>query len=109
MVGIVEEREASQKNEELPAFALVSWFLFSDTSHAAALAKWNAMSYPQKDRVARKTSCFAMFLLLLVAVYLEYLFGLNSYWFAIISFTANFACLYPLLRWQEKQRRVRAG
>ncbi len=109
VIEIVEEREASQKDEELPAFELVSWFLFSDRSRAAALAEWNAMSYPQKDRVARRTSCFAMFLLLSVAVYLKYLFGLNSYWFAITSFTANFACLYPLVRWQEKQRRVRAG
>jgi hypothetical protein len=105
----MEEPEASQKDEELPAFALVSWFLFSDTSRAAALAEWNAMSYPQKDRVAWKTSCFAMFLLVSVAVYLEYLFGLNSYWFAITSFTVNFACLYPLVRWQQKQRRVRTG
>jgi hypothetical protein len=109
VIGIVEEREASQKDEKLPALALVCWFLFSDTSRAAALAKWNAMSYPQKDRVARKTSCFAMFLLVSVAVYLEYLFDLNSYWFAILSFIASFACLYPLVRWQEKQRRVRAG
>ena len=109
VIRIVEEREASQKDEELPAFALVSWFMFSDTSHAAALAKWNAMSYPQRDRVARRTASFAMFFLMCIAVYLEYLFGLNSYWFAALSFIASFVCVYPLLRWQEKQRRVRAG
>jgi hypothetical protein len=109
VVGIVEEAEASQKGEELPAFALVNWFLFSDTSRAAARAQWNAMSYPQKDRVARKTSCFAMFLLVSVAAYLEYLFDLNSYWFATLSFIASFACLHPLVRWQQKQRRLRAS
>ena len=110
VVGIVEEPEASQKDEELPAFALVSWFLFSDTSRAAALAEWNAMSYPQKDRVARKTACIAMFLLLCVAVYLEYLFDFHSVWITFLgSSIAIFVCLYPLVRWQEKQRRLRAG
>jgi len=109
VIGIVEEREASQKDEELPALARLYWFLFLDTSHAAVPAKWNAMSYPQRDRIARRTASFAMFFLVSVAAYLEYLFDLNSYWFAILSFVASFACLYPLVRWQEKQRRVRAS
>lgn len=109
-VGIVEEREASRKDEALPALALVYWFLFMDTSHAVALAKWNGMSYAQKNRVARKTACIAMFLLLCVAAYLEYLFDLHSVWITFLgSSVASFVCLYPLGRWQEKQRRVRAG
>jgi hypothetical protein len=109
-VGIVEEREASRKDEELPALALVYWYLFQDTSRAAALAEWNGMSYPQKDRVARKTACIGWFLLLCVAVYLEYLFDLHSVWITFLgSSIASFVCLYPLLRWQEKQRRLRAG
>jgi hypothetical protein len=109
VVGIVEEPEASQKDEELPAFALVNWFLFSDTSRAAALAQWNAMTYPQMERVARKTACFAMFLLTCVAAYLEYLFDLHWYGFAALSFIASFACLYPWARWQQTQRRLRAS
>jgi len=109
VVVIVEEPEASQKDEELPAFALVSWFLFSDTSHAAALAEWNGMSYAQKNRLAGKTTFIAMFLLLWVPAYLGYLFDLSSYWFVTLSFVANFAWLYPLVRWQQEQRRLRAS
>jgi hypothetical protein len=110
VVGIVEELEASQKDEELPAFVLVNWFLFSDKSRAAARAQWNAMSYPQKDRVARKTAFFAMFLLMSVAAYLEYLFDLHSVWITFLGGSiASFACLYPWARWQQKQRRLRAS
>jgi hypothetical protein len=110
LVGIVDEREASQKDEELPAFALVYWFLFSDKSRAAELAKWNAMSYPQKNRVVRKTTSFAMFLLLCIAVCLEYLFDIHSVWLRFLaSFIAVFICLYPRALWREKQRQLRAG
>jgi uncharacterized membrane protein len=108
VVGIVEEREASQKNEELPALALVYWFLFMDTSRAAALAKWNAMSYLQKSRVARKASGFAVFLSVSVMAYLEYLFDLNPHW-SILSFIPIFACLYYFARWRGQQRRLTAG
>jgi hypothetical protein len=105
----VEEREASQKNEELPALALVYWFLFMDTSRAAALAKWNTMSYPQKNRVARKTAGFAVFFSVSVMAYLGYLFDLHSDWFTILSFIPIFACLYYFARWRGQQRRLRAG
>jgi hypothetical protein len=106
----VEEREASQKEEELPALALVYWFLFSDKSRAAELAKWNAMSYQQKNRVATKTVFFAMGLLLCIADYLEYLFHLHSLWLRfLVSSIVTVVCLHTWARWQEKQRRLRVG
>jgi hypothetical protein len=106
----VDEREASQKDEELRAFALVYWFLFSDKSRAAELAKWNAMSYPQKNHVVRKRTSLAMFLLLCIAVYLEYLFDIHSVWVKLLAGSiATCLPLYLRVRWQEKQRRLRAG
>ena len=76
-----------------------------NTRYAAALAKWNAMSNRQKNVVATTLAVFTMILLTVAANSLEYLFGLHSFWFRILTGPiAMVVCLYPLLRWKEKQR-----